>query len=81
MPCNILINNGFNVFVNRILMRAHPSLREDSIFHRKRFALNLFHLTLPEIRDFNALSDALCIKLNAKRYRPFIQYWTLCGPL
>ena len=34
----------------------------------KRFALNLNHLTLPEIKDFNALSDTLCIKLTAKRY-------------
>ena len=62
-------------------MCAHPPLREDGIFHIMRFALNLNHLTLPEIKDFNALSDALCIKLNAKRYRPFIQYWTLGEPL
>ncbi|MEL7049357.1 MAG: hypothetical protein AAFO75_10425, partial [Pseudomonadota bacterium] len=35
----------------------------------KQFALNLNHLTLPEIIDFNALGDAPCIKLNAKRFK------------
>jgi hypothetical protein len=34
----------------------------------KPFAKYLTHLTLPEIKDFNALSDALCLKLFAKRY-------------
>ncbi len=33
-----------------------------------RFALNLNHLTLPEIKYFNASSDVLCLKLNAKRF-------------
>jgi hypothetical protein len=32
-----------------------------------RFALNLNHLTLPEIKDFNALGESRCLKSNAKR--------------
>ncbi|PIE16798.1 MAG: hypothetical protein CSA68_01230 [Rhodobacterales bacterium] len=35
----------------------------------KRYAKNLNHLTLPEIKDFNALSDALCFRYFVKRYR------------
>jgi hypothetical protein len=35
----------------------------------KRFALNLNHLTLPEIKDFNVLDDVKCFRLNAKRYK------------
>ncbi len=35
----------------------------------KRYAKNLNHLTLPEIKDFNALSDALCFIYFVKRYR------------
>jgi hypothetical protein len=34
----------------------------------KQFVKYLTHLTLPEIKDFNALSDTLCLKLFAKRY-------------
>jgi hypothetical protein len=33
----------------------------------KRIALNLNHLTLPEIKDFNALRDAGFLAQNAKR--------------
>ena len=33
----------------------------------KRFAKYLNHLTLPEIMDFNALNDALCLKVFTKR--------------
>ena len=33
----------------------------------KRFSLNLNHLTLPEIKYFNALGDSRCPKLNANR--------------
>ncbi len=32
-------------------------------------SVNLNHLTLPEIKDFNALSDALCCRLNGFRSR------------
>lgn len=35
----------------------------------QQFALNLNHLTLTEIKDFNALSDVRYFKLNAKRYK------------
>ena len=38
----------------------------------KRYAKNLNHLTLPEIKDFNALGDESCLKANAKCFRtPF----------
>ena len=33
----------------------------------KRSAQNLNHVMLPEIMDFNALCDAMWLKLNAKR--------------
>ncbi len=36
-------------------------------------SVNLNHLTLPEFRDFNALSDALCCKLNGFRSRAAVQ--------
>jgi 4-hydroxy-2-oxoheptanedioate aldolase len=34
----------------------------------KQFAKYLSHSTLPEIKDFNALRDTLCLKVFAKRY-------------
>ncbi len=43
-------------------VHVHP----DAIEH---FDLNLNHLTLPEIIDFNALGDEQCFKLKPKRYR------------
>jgi hypothetical protein len=44
--------------------------RRTVLGHLKHFALNLNHPTLPEIKDFNALDNTWCFKLNAKRYRP-----------
>jgi hypothetical protein len=35
----------------------------------ERYAKNLNHLTLPEIKDFNALDDNPCLKYFVKRYR------------
>ncbi len=35
----------------------------------EHFDLNLTHLPLPEIIDFNALGDALCCRLNGFRFR------------
>ncbi len=35
----------------------------------KQFDLNLKHLTLPEIIDFNALGDEQCFKLKSKRHK------------
>ncbi len=35
--------------------------------HLKQKSVNLNHLTLPEIKDFNALSDALCCRSNGFR--------------
>ena len=34
----------------------------------KRYAKNLNHITLPEIKDFNALCDARCLRYFVKRY-------------
>ena len=38
-----------------------------------RFALNLNHPTLPEIKDFNALDDAKRLKLTAARFKPHVE--------
>ena len=35
----------------------------------KQFSINLNCSTLPEVKDFYALSDKTCVKLNRKRYR------------
>jgi hypothetical protein len=35
----------------------------------QRYRLNLNHLTLPEIKDFNALGDRFCFREKAKRVR------------
>ena len=34
----------------------------------QRYRLNLTHLTLPEIKDFNALGDRSCVREKAKRF-------------
>jgi len=34
----------------------------------QRYRLNLNHLTLPEIKDFNALGDRFCFRQKAKRF-------------
>ena len=36
----------------------------------ERCAKNLNHVTLPEIKDFNALHDARCFRYFVKRYNP-----------
>ena len=52
-------------------MRNHP---EQLIFidetSPERCAKNLNHVTLPEIKDFNALHDARCFRYFVKRYNP-----------
>jgi hypothetical protein len=35
----------------------------------ERYRLNLNQLTLPEIKDFNALADRFCFTKKAKRFR------------
>jgi hypothetical protein len=45
-----------------------PTDRPAVFWKLKRFALNLNHPTLPEIKDFNVLDDVKCFRLNAKRY-------------
>ncbi|PIE12970.1 MAG: hypothetical protein CSA68_12080 [Rhodobacterales bacterium] len=47
------------------LFRSDP-IGENMI---ERYAKNLNYLTLPEIKDFNALGDTLCIKYFVKRYK------------
>ncbi len=42
---------------------------------------NLNHLTLPEIKDFNALSDALCCRLNGFRSNPAPSYQRCTLPM
>ena len=44
----------------------------------EQFALDLKHLTLPEIIDLNALCDARSVKLNAKRYSSECSAATSC---
>jgi len=34
----------------------------------QRYRLNLNHLTLPEIKYFNALGDRFCFRAKAKRF-------------
>ena len=34
----------------------------------ERYAKNLNHLTLPEIKDFNALGDTRCVRYFVKRF-------------
>ncbi len=53
---------------------AHARARTDKhwdaeIKGLKRFALNLNHLTLPKIINFNALGDESCLKLKSKRFK------------
>ena len=68
-----LLPHGWEGMGTRQPMRALPQLSLGAASVRtigqalKRFALNLNRLTLPGIRDFNALSDAFWFKLNAKR--------------
>ncbi len=46
------------------------TLCDRQVANLKQKSVNLNHLTLPEIKDFNALSDALCCRLNGFRSRP-----------
>jgi hypothetical protein len=41
--------------------------REAFASRLQRYRFNLNHLTLPEIKDFNALGDRFCFKEKAKR--------------
>ncbi len=51
---------------NRHVLGAYDKAL-DTARHLKQKSVNLSHLTLPEIKDFNALSDALCCGLNGFR--------------
>ncbi len=47
--------------------RVRSAVPSRSCSSPKQKSVNLNHLTLPEIKDFNALSDALCCRLNGFR--------------
>ncbi len=58
---------------------ARCSVCMDSIC-LEHFDLNLNHLTLPEIKDFNALGDEQCFKFKSKRYKQPLDFLPESGP-
>jgi len=44
------------------------ALSQSSLRNLERYAKNLNHLTLPEIKDFNALGDTRCVRYFVKRF-------------